>query len=91
MAPSDRLLLYTDGLTEARDPRTRHFYPDERIIEPLAAALVTDAVSGLLEGVLHWSGGALHDDIALVLIEYHPERNQATAAGTADLASIPSV
>jgi phosphoserine phosphatase RsbU/P len=92
MAPSDRLLLYTDGLTEARDPRTRHFYPDERIIEPLAAAaLVTDALTGLLEGVLDWSGGALHDDLALVLIEYHPERNQETAAETADLASVPSV
>jgi phosphoserine phosphatase RsbU/P len=91
MAPSDRLLLYTDGLTEARDPRTRQFYPDDGIIEPLAAAaLVTDAVSGLLEGVLDWSGGALHDDIALVLIEYHPDRSPDQAAQTAGLACVPS-
>lgn len=72
MAPLDRLLLYTDGLTEARHPTTRRFLPEQQIIESLAATSVTDALSGLRKGVLGWSGGALNDDIALVLMEYHP-------------------
>jgi len=75
MAPRDRILLYTDGLTEARQPRTRGFYPEQRIVEPLVTATsVTDALAGLRQGVLDWSGGALNDDIALVLAEYHPAR-----------------
>jgi phosphoserine phosphatase RsbU/P len=73
MAPHDRILLYTDGLTEARHPATRSFYPEQRIVGPLAAATsVTDALAGLRQGVLEWSGGALKDDIAMVLAEYHP-------------------
>ncbi len=75
LAPRDRLLLYTDGLTEARNPKTRHFYPEQRIVGPLAAATsVTEALAGLRQAVLEWSGGALKDDIAMVLAEYHPAR-----------------
>jgi phosphoserine phosphatase RsbU/P len=73
MAPLDRILLYTDGLTEARHPGTRGFYPEHRIVEPLVAGRsVADALAGLRQGILDWSGGALNDDIALVLAEYHP-------------------
>jgi phosphoserine phosphatase RsbU/P len=74
MAPADRLLLYTDGLTEARDPRTRRFYSPQQIIQTISAVTtVADALAGVRDAVLDWSGGVLHDDIALVLIEYHPE------------------
>ena len=71
--PGDRLLLYTDGLTEARDPRTRAFLPDSTILGALVADREpADAVAALQHDVLQWSGGVLHDDIALVLIEYQP-------------------
>lgn len=74
MTPCDRLLLYTDGLTEARDPVTRRFYPTQQIIETVGSAEpVAEALSRLQQEVVQWSGGTLHDDIALVLLEYHPE------------------
>jgi sigma-B regulation protein RsbU (phosphoserine phosphatase) len=88
MAPADRLLLYTDGLTEARDPRARRFYSPGQIVQTVSeVATVGDAVTALRDGVLAWSGGALHDDIALVLIEYRPDRNLPTAPALVRLPS----
>ncbi len=73
MAPHDRLLLYTDGLTEARDPHTRAFYSAEQIIQEMSSrGTVAEVLDRLRENVLQWSGGELNDDIALVLIEYRP-------------------
>jgi hypothetical protein len=86
MTPSDRLLIYTDGLTEARDPVTREFYPPEQIIQAVRGAEpVAEALSRLQQGVVQWSGGLLHDDIALVLLEYQPEE-----AADRSLAAKPS-
>jgi serine phosphatase RsbU (regulator of sigma subunit) len=76
MTPCDRLLLYTDGLTEARDPVTRRFYPTEQIIQTVRSAEpVAETLSRLQQGVVQWSGGLLHDDIALVLLQYKPEED----------------
>ena len=81
VTPSDRLLLYTDGLTEARAPVTRTFYSTEQIIQRLRGAEPVGAsLSRLQEGVVQWSGGVLHDDIALVLLEYQPEQDALAAA-----------
>jgi serine phosphatase RsbU (regulator of sigma subunit) len=83
----DRLLLYTDGLTEARNPRTRGFLPAQQIVAAVRARdAVSDAVGELRDDVLRWSGGALHDDIALVLLEYRPgtaAEREATGRGAA--------
>jgi serine phosphatase RsbU (regulator of sigma subunit) len=70
--PNDQLLLYTDGVTEARD-RRRSFYPlDERLHMLLAKANASDARLGLLEVVrddlLRHSGTPLEDDAALLLV-----------------------
>ena len=70
--PTDQLLLYTDGVTEARD-RRRSFYPlDERLHVLLAKANTSDARLGLLEMVrddlLRHSGAPLQDDAALLLV-----------------------
>jgi sigma-B regulation protein RsbU (phosphoserine phosphatase) len=77
LAPADRVLVYTDGLTEARHPASREFLSRERIIDAVSGpGTVTEAMSRLASDVAGWSGGALHDDIALVLIEYRPDRDQ---------------
>ncbi|MEV8565623.1 PP2C family protein-serine/threonine phosphatase [Streptomyces sp. NPDC051322] len=63
----DQLLVYTDGVTEARDQH-REFYPlGERLAEQ-----VSDDPAGTLD-VLHEEllahvGGHLHDDAALLLV-----------------------
>jgi serine phosphatase RsbU (regulator of sigma subunit) len=74
LAPGDRLLLYTDGLTEARDPRSRTFLSTQTILGALVIDRdPADVVAALQQDVLQWSGGVLHDDIALVLLEYRPQ------------------
>ena len=65
----DRLLLYTDGLSEARDGLGE--FPTLQVIGMLAAtAGLEDAVDALLEGVrTRVPGGELVDDAAVVLLE----------------------
>lgn len=69
--PNDQLLLYTDGVTEARDAR-RAFYPlDERLVV-LGGEAGTDDKTLLLEliraDLLRYAGAPLKDDAALLLV-----------------------
>ncbi|MFE1928251.1 PP2C family protein-serine/threonine phosphatase [Streptomyces asoensis] len=66
-ADGDQLLLYTDGVIEARD-RDREFYP---LVEGLARHLCDDparTVGAVHDELLAHVGGRLHDDAALLLI-----------------------
>jgi serine phosphatase RsbU (regulator of sigma subunit) len=69
LAPGDQMLLYTDGVTEARD-RGNRFYPlEERAVllkdpDPDAAL---DALRRDLEAHVE---GPLHDDAAMLLLRY---------------------
>lgn len=67
--PGDRLLAYTDGLSEARDRHGR-FLP----VQTLAPAVKADSVDLALDDVLdavrqHVPGGRLSDDLAVMLLE----------------------
>jgi serine phosphatase RsbU (regulator of sigma subunit) len=63
----DRLLFYTDGITEARD-RQGNFYPLERSGALLALADLDSSLDQLIQDVLRHVGHALADDAALLLI-----------------------
>ncbi|WP_371582272.1 PP2C family protein-serine/threonine phosphatase [Streptomyces sp. NBC_01314] len=66
-ADEDQLLLYTDGVTEARD-RDREFYP---LAERLAHHLSDEpahTLTALHNELLTHVGGRLHDDAALLLL-----------------------
>ncbi|MEV2217621.1 PP2C family protein-serine/threonine phosphatase [Streptomyces sp. NPDC050997] len=66
-ADGDQLLLYTDGVTEARD-RGREFYP---LLEGLMRHVSDEperTLTALHDELLAHVGGRLHDDAALLLI-----------------------
>jgi sigma-B regulation protein RsbU (phosphoserine phosphatase) len=69
LEPGDRLLLYTDGLAEAR--RDGQFFPTaERAWRLLGHGTVGDGLASLESALMEWVQGQLDDDIALVLMEY---------------------
>jgi serine phosphatase RsbU (regulator of sigma subunit) len=63
----DRLLFYTDGISEARD-RHGTFYPLEKAGTLLSAGDLPTALDGLIDDVLAHVGHALLDDAAMLLI-----------------------
>ncbi|NTW28559.1 MAG: SpoIIE family protein phosphatase [Coriobacteriia bacterium] len=65
--PGDVVLLYTDGVTEAR--RNTAFFGEMRIREVLDTQCTPeDVVSGILSAVRRFSHGELRDDIAVLAI-----------------------
>jgi serine phosphatase RsbU (regulator of sigma subunit) len=79
LEPGDRLLLFTDGLGEAR--REGEFFPTaDRAWRLLGHGTVGDGLASLETALVEWVYGRLDDDIALVLMEYSGPRPVATDA-----------
>ncbi|WP_051366566.1 PP2C family protein-serine/threonine phosphatase [Hamadaea tsunoensis] len=69
LEPGDRLLIFTDGLAEAR--RDGDFFPiGERAWRLLGHGKVGDGLASIEAALIEWVHGRLDDDIALVLMEY---------------------
>jgi serine phosphatase RsbU (regulator of sigma subunit) len=71
----DRILFYTDGLTESRSPDDRELFGTERLADMLVQASldavnVAETTRRLARKIVEYSGG-LQDDATLVLLEYH--------------------
>ena len=74
LEPGDRLLLYTDGITEARSP-TGDFFGERRLADHVSAAAsagdpTPETVRRLMAGVLAHQGGRLQDDASVVVLEW---------------------
>jgi serine phosphatase RsbU (regulator of sigma subunit) len=69
LAGTDRLLLYTDGLVEARAPDGRQFELEGQVEDVAAAPSLGAALDRLVGRLLEHAGGRLDDDLALVLAQ----------------------
>jgi sigma-B regulation protein RsbU (phosphoserine phosphatase) len=79
LEPGDRLLLFTDGLGEAR--RDGEFFPTaDRAWRLLGHGTVADGLASLETALVEWVHGRLDDDIALLLMEYAGPRTGTAAA-----------
>jgi serine phosphatase RsbU (regulator of sigma subunit) len=66
----DRLLMYTDGLSEARDSRGE-FFPIASLDDEVRTGTVNHAVDQVVAAVTgHVPRGSLEDDLALVVLEH---------------------
>jgi serine phosphatase RsbU (regulator of sigma subunit) len=65
----DRLLLYTDGVLEARDPQ-RHFVDLMELVQPLTTGRLDEVLDLVLERLHGQVGPHLDDDLALLVAEY---------------------
>ncbi|PKH39388.1 hypothetical protein CXG46_14210 [Nocardioides alpinus] len=71
LADGDRLLLFTDGLIEARTP-TGAFVDSALFLPSVGQAEFHTALDGLLASLKQAAGHALDDDLALLLACYDP-------------------
>lgn len=69
--PGDRLICYTDGITEARNAEDAEYGDDA--MEQLAALTPRGSAEGLADAlsaaVTAWTGGAAQDDATLIVVE----------------------
>jgi sigma-B regulation protein RsbU (phosphoserine phosphatase) len=69
--PGDGLLLYSDGILEARD-RTGQFFDGDRVMRWLSDIAHTSAeqlAEAALLSLTHWTGGRFEDDLTFVIVE----------------------
>ena len=71
LKPGNRLLLYTDGLIEARTA-DGEFADLHRIVAPLRTAELNSVLDDVLAQLRSAVGGELDDDLALLVAEYQP-------------------
>ncbi len=74
LRPEDQLLLYTDGVTEARSPDGRFFELD-RLVEMLARHLagglpMPETMRRCVRSLLDFHQDELRDDVTLLLVEW---------------------
>ena len=72
VSKDDILILYTDGVTEARNPDGAFFGEDglRDIVAQEAAVGFSGIVDRMIERVSDFSGGSLEDDVALVAVRF---------------------
>jgi serine phosphatase RsbU (regulator of sigma subunit) len=66
--PGDRLLLYTDGVIEARN-RDNSFFALAEAMEGMRADTPQQFLERLHQQLLHHTGGPLADDVAMILVD----------------------
>ncbi len=77
----DRLLLYTDGVTETRDA-AGVFFPLEQWVDRQDGVSDRKLLELLHERLLVYSGGALDDDIAALVVHYDAPATAVPATPT---------
>lgn len=75
LEPGDRVILYSDGIVEARDPDKLEFGLErfvDFIIKREADGLpVPETLRRLIHGILEHHAGRLDDDATVLLVEWH--------------------
>ncbi|WUH24107.1 serine/threonine-protein phosphatase [Streptomyces sp. NBC_00448] len=79
LAPGDRLLFYTDGVTETRD-RDGRFFPLPEWIAQQTAVSPPHLLALLHQQLLSFSEGALDDDIAALVVRCDGATDHRAAA-----------
>jgi sigma-B regulation protein RsbU (phosphoserine phosphatase) len=72
LMPGDRLMLYTDGVVEARDSRDEPFGPErlQAVLDEAENCSLVEVKNAVLRAIRRHTGGSLcHDDTTLMVVE----------------------
>jgi serine phosphatase RsbU (regulator of sigma subunit) len=80
LEPGDRLVLYTDGITEARSPQGE-FFGEQRLADFISTAAAAgdpapETVRRLMRHVLEHQADQLQDDASIVILEWRTGNEQ---------------
>lgn len=80
LEPGDRIVLYSDGVTEARSP-AGGFFGLDRLVDTLARGAAAEhrapeTLRRVVRDVLEYQGGVLQDDATLLFAEWHSGAEQ---------------
>jgi sigma-B regulation protein RsbU (phosphoserine phosphatase) len=82
LGPGDALVLYTDGITEARD-ETGETFGEARLTQTLQGLTGEPApvmADGIISAARRFSGGRLVDDVAIVVVRVPDDADQQPVA-----------
>jgi sigma-B regulation protein RsbU (phosphoserine phosphatase) len=70
----DRLILFTDGITEAKNPKTKEMFGMKRLLQSIKKHYnknINSFKESILEDVAKFNlGGKVDDDVSLMIIEF---------------------
>ncbi|MFF3599123.1 PP2C family protein-serine/threonine phosphatase [Kitasatospora indigofera] len=80
LEPGDRILIHTDGVTEARSP-AGELFGERRLVDAVVRTVAAgepapEALRRLVGGILAHHAQRLRDDATVMLVEWHPHLTQ---------------
>ena len=77
--PGDRLVIYSDGVTEAMDP-DEELFGEEQLAEMKLPSTAAAATKTVVDKVLKWEQGVRSDDVTVMVLDFIRRRDDRALA-----------